>query len=1165
VIRVRILFTAGAAVRSGVLCAGLALAATSPAGATDATAAAGPTCEAELGARAVTELTVPVAGRMPARPSLRVPAGRELLLVASESGNDVTLEIDASRDAAARADSPVRRAGRQSLIVRPSEPLLRIRLTGKEHDAVTGRVVIAAYDLEGLVPDGRCGLALRALAAADASYAAGQAVSLGHVQAGPGAARHAYLLAAEEYLRAYALLDGAGDAELRLAASQALAALYYQDLQDWARAADWAGRAATDAETRRRDDEAARARALLAASWIELATRSAEPARSTATPAPAHERFEAARALLTRLERFYRARGDRYDAALQRNNIGLADLYEARFATARATFEVVAREFRALGERPREGLALQNVALAEWGRGDLVAAVGTMRLARERLTPEPYPKLYLIALTNSALLSVATGDFDAALRLNAEALAYARTTGVRTMESQSLYGLGITYYALGDRDTAERYLVESLGMRGAAVDARGRMASLRALGTLYSDAGRYAEAVAADEEALALSTTPPSRARMLVRLAADQAATGRRDEAWRGFATVLDGAADADPGPRIEALIERGHALRVAGRAADAVQDLGAALALIRRHDSPDTEFRAQLELARALRLTADTGAALAAVDRALARGEELRRQTANPEFRALRQEPLRPAYDLKVALLAERHRQFRAQGDAASADRVARDALAAAESGRARSLADLSASRLSSAMSTRLRPELERREHLYRDLAARRYRLMDREGNAGASDLTVVALRREIAGLRLELDALNAALARRTGTTDGRERFVPESLPAWLTGHGADTTIVAYWLGAEQAFAWTITRDGIRLVALGPSAAITDTARAFHAALRDLATTPARRRRELAVALYDAVLRPLAGALPHDGALVVVPDGALHFIPFAALRTSAAENGKYLVEAHDVAVAPAVWWLVTHRQPHAALERPSRVLLVADPVYAPDDERLKSVQRGAALPGTAAVAADSQQFAALRRLPWTARETAAVAALVPAAAVDQLSGTAATRARLLALDWGRYRVIHLASHGVVDAAMPQLSALVLSAFDDTGARVEQALRVADLASLELDADLVALSACDTALGKAIAGEGSVGLGSTVIARGADAVLASLWQAPDEMAARLMTDFYQGILIRRTGPAAALGAAMRGVLAGEHEADPALWAVFQLSVSRLGNGTGNRE
>ena len=191
-----------------------------------------------------------------------------------------------------------------------------------------------------------------------------------------------------------------------------------------------------------------------------------------------------------------------------------------------------------------------------------------------------------------------------------------------------------------------------------------------------------------------------------------------------------------------------------------------------------------------------------------------------------------------------------------------------------------------------------------------------------------------------------------------------------------------------------------------------------------------------------------------------------------------------------------------------------------------------------------------------MERLPWTAREADAIATLVPSSDVDQLSGATATRPRLLAIDWSKYRIIHLASHATVDAAMPQLSALLLGAYDERGQRVEQAVRAVDLESLTLHADIVALSACDTALGRDIVGEGAVGLASTTLARGAGTVLASLWPSSEEISSRLMTEFYRGVLIGRRSPSNALGSAMRTMLGRNSRADPAFWAVYQLSISQ---------
>jgi CHAT domain-containing protein len=194
------------------------------------------------------------------------------------------------------------------------------------------------------------------------------------------------------------------------------------------------------------------------------------------------------------------------------------------------------------------------------------------------------------------------------------------------------------------------------------------------------------------------------------------------------------------------------------------------------------------------------------------------------------------------------------------------------------------------------------------------------------------------------------------------------------------------------------------------------------------------------------------------------------------------------------------------------------------------------------------------------QRLAYTADEAAQISAQFSPSEVDELTGLDATRQRLLALDWSRYRFIHIATHGIVDAQVPQLSALILGSYDARGERVDGAVRVADLALETVTADVAVFSACDTALGKQVASEGLVGVGSTMLARGARAVVASLWPVSDEMGAHLMTEFYGHLLHDSMSPPAALGAAMRSVVSRDRSADPALWAAFQVSVTGIGPG-----
>jgi CHAT domain-containing protein len=257
-------------------------------------------------------------------------------------------------------------------------------------------------------------------------------------------------------------------------------------------------------------------------------------------------------------------------------------------------------------------------------------------------------------------------------------------------------------------------------------------------------------------------------------------------------------------------------------------------------------------------------------------------------------------------------------------------------------------------------------------------------------------------------------------------------------------------------------------------------------------------------------------------------------------------------------------------QEPGRAKVAPTRqMLLVADPVYELSDARLAKVATNTAASNdsNARASADDSLGAKLRalfrganeegtfsRLPHTADEAAAIAGLLPAASVDRLEGFTATRDRFLGAGLERYRFIHIATHAVADAEVPQASALILSRFDARSHELDGNVLAADFVPLQLNAQTVVLSACDTALGKNVAGEGLIGLRYVVLARGAESVVSSLWPIADQVTAQVMTQFYP-LLLNGTRVEAALSAAMRKMLEGPFS-DPAWWSAFTLTVRK---------
>ena len=1113
--------------------------------------AADNSCTHSLGAAAGAPRLLRTVGTEPTQVEVALRPGRAYLLQVDERGNDALAEVlDSKNQVLARSDHPERRTGtRRAVVTSPDSGSLTVRVTGKEHANARGTATIRAYDLAALEARPDCLAIMKELAQADGDYATGQAIARGHATTPGASARDTYLRALDEYAAAERSLTAPGDRELRGQVQLALAGINYYDLPDWTQAADWASVAA---ETLKSGDPYRRARAeeLEAAAWIEIGKSTAAGPTGSNHETPPADLLLRARRTLERLRRFHLQRGETYDAALLLNYLAVADAYKSRFDDCVAASAAASGLFEKLHDTPHLAQASSNRALCLWGLGRVPEARQWFERALSETSPEPYPIPYLAAINNTALLSYALGRFDESLLLFDRALTFAQRTQRHRDEAQSLYGIGVTYYALGDRERARQFLERSLAIRTAALDRRGRVNTLRALATIDADEGRVEEAVAFDREALNLAVEPTYIQRIHIQLAVHTAASGHPDDARSQLDQVIMGAAGPDPLIQAEALLQRGVLLRQMGQLRAARDDLSAARPRLRGLGSVSQEFTASLELARTLRLAGEPRAALTAVDEALRQADAVRFQSADPSLRSGLEAPLRSAYDLKIELLRARYEAASAGGREAEADTLAAAAFTTADASRARTLADVAAQQYSPAIRRALASELRRREELYEDLAGRRYALEDRRADAGSADGRARHMLTAIAELERQVDTVNARIAARANVPVGGKRAA--SSAASPPRPSAGTALVSYWLGAESAYAWVVLPKAIHWRRLTAPAAITGRAMAFYRSLTRLVDVPLEARLQNGAVLYQMMLEPLEPWLKDVRLWLIIPDGALDYVPFAALSPAAGKAPAYVVMQHDIALVPAAWMLDTRPSRPAAPDRRT-LLLVADPVYQADDPRLAAVRT---VTESAPIAARGTPDAArpdLRRLPFTAREAAAIAAQFPPAEVDELAGLDATRGRLLSLDWSRYRFIHIATHGTVDAQVPELSALMLGSFDAHGRFVDGAVRVADLSTRTLTADVAVFSACETALGKEVPSEGLVGIGSTVLARGARAVVASLWPVSDETGAELMTELYRHLLHGSMSPPGALGAAMRSVVARAPSADPALWAAFEVT------------
>jgi CHAT domain-containing protein len=340
----------------------------------------------------------------------------------------------------------------------------------------------------------------------------------------------------------------------------------------------------------------------------------------------------------------------------------------------------------------------------------------------------------------------------------------------------------------------------------------------------------------------------------------------------------------------------------------------------------------------------------------------------------------------------------------------------------------------------------------------------------------------------------------------------------------------------------------------LPPRRLIESAARRFaELAPASAATGVAVQARLAAENLARMLLGPSLGDIVEAHRLLVAADGALLSVPFAALPiprlmrvAGGGDGGPLLIDNYEVISIPsaslAAW---VAQEAEAGTERPHRtVAVVADPVFTSRDPRLARSQ--------SAPSARSPLPVDLPRLPGALREGQAILAM--AGPGDHLAafGFDARRDRVMAGELVPHRIIHFATHGLYDSEHPELSGLMLSQWNRSGQPVEGFLATHDIATLQLSADLVVLSACRTALGRELPGEGLSGLAQAFLIAGARQVMVSLWQVEDRTTAELMEHFYRALLERGELPEAALVRAQRLLRSGASSRASAHWAGFVL-------------
>lgn len=541
---------------------------------------------------------------------------------------------------------------------------------------------------------------------------------------------------------------------------------------------------------------------------------------------------------------------------------------------------------------------------------------------------------------------------------------------------------------------------------------------------------------------------------------------------------------------------------------------------------------------------------AKADLEKALDKVIGLRGRVANPILQASYFAQERKCQDLKVNILM-REREDTPESNASAS------ALEANESGRALSLIDSLASRNA------------KRDSGRHAQASKLLELHDAVERAYDQRLELLIAGAHQRDLDANANALTLAIDRLERTEDEQRASDDHSLtPAPRTLSAADivsagqklhVTMIEYMLGKSQSYAWVVDNGKIASYVLPPRQQIEDAVKRWRILVtarepREGETFDARRRR---VDLADREL-PSAGAKlscillgrflkPEMEHLVIVPDGELALLPFAALPANGcqAAKGEFVLAHHQVQLAPSLSTFLLPREAPSVAATREDVAILADPVFDPDDPRVHQST------GPHADTAPDLHLPALPRLLGTRDEAEAIVTIAAPHRTALYLGFEANLQTLFDPTLRQYRILHLATHGIFDQRRPDFSGIVLSLVGPDGRSIPGFLNGNDIAKLDLPLDLVVLSSCSSGEGTNLSGEGVTGLDHAFFRAGAQRVVSTIWSVDDETSEELMKEFYWSILRDELDPAEALRRSQLKLLLNPRTASPYYWAGYE--------------
>jgi CHAT domain-containing protein/Tfp pilus assembly protein PilF len=881
-----------------------------------------------------------------------------------------------------------------------------------------------------------------------------------------------------------------------------------------------------------------------------------------------HNRFGDRRKALEYFQQalpIFRGAGDRPNEGETLNNLGIAYAYTGESRKALAYFDQAVEVYRELQDRRRLATLESNIGVTNGQLGEYRRSLENHRRSLELHREMGNRAGEAVTLNNIGTAHSSLAEYQKALDAYRAALEIHRSLARQLDVGINTHNIAWMYSSLGKPQRALTTYLEALAIFRTVKDRPSLSNTLSNAGAIYAETGDHRKALEFHNEALSLRRAigdPAGEAGSLNSIGLAYAKLGERTKARDHYEQAINiFRASENRRSLAGALRNLGSLERECSALEKALPYLEESLEISRAVHDGRAEAEALADLARVERDRGDLVRANLRAGEALDRVEALRLTVASPMLRA---SFLATAHDLQM-LQIDVLMRLHAQQPQKS---FARAALRASERGRSRSLLETlgeSGTEIRWGVDPNL---LERERELERVISAKAER-QTRLLSGKHTDEEARGTAKELDALVAELDHVQSRIRETSPRYAAQMRLAPlevEEIQSKVLDR--DTVLLEYALGPQRSFLWAVTPDSVDIFELPPKARIDAAVVSLYALLtarnqvRPNETVSQRTIRvpeadkayaARAAEISRMLLGPVVSLIGDNKRLLIVAEGSLQRLPFAALPEpvgTAARGTKPLplIVQHEIVMAPSASVVAVLRQEVADRKKAAKTLAVlADPVFSSDDPRTGGLKNTLGEAGRPPVQAASRDFVRLR---FSRSEADAISRLAPDGMALKAVDFDASRDNVLGAKMADYRIVHFATHALVNDEQPELSSIVLSLVDRAGRPQNGFLRLYDIYNLRLRSDLVVLSACKTALGKEVNGEGLIGLTRAFLYAGAGRVVASIWEVDDKATAELMKRFYEAMLKHNEEPAAALRTAQVSMWRTRGQDAPYYWAAF---------------